>query len=312
MNKIMWLFILFIQTKAYILPTICDKVNDHRINENVEPVLWSSNLGQIAEDHANNLISYHDSSNPEGCNVHSWYNKTDKTSQWWSNCCYRTSSDFNCMHIKGNEYSLFHNTSNLGTTFENAFTGYGFLFSIDNAIETWKSSPGHNALLLLSSAKSCGGSALQPYILLFMGTEIDSTEVTPTVTPTVNPTVTPTVNPTVTPTVNPTVTPTVNPTVTPTVNPTAIPTVNPTAIPTVNPTVTSVITPTMFQMVSPTVSPTMSPTVSPTVSPTTFQTITSTATPIAKSPSVSTTTIPRTKIYPDVEVSSAVRICIFC
>lgn len=259
----------------------CNFVNAWRQSNNLPAVQISTVMTLVADAHVKNLDEYY--TFDRNCNTHSWLEDTRNIEPGlsWTSCCYTSDqSQAFCMHVKGQELStdLIPYT---GRSFENSAAG-SFL-TPQSVVELWKSSPGHNALLLSNNMQICGAAQKGIYFTLWMGDSSDTnpfpgnlaaresdltTSRPPTRVPTNVPTPLPTRFPTPFPTPFPTRFPTPVPTRVPTSRPSPLPTRSPTTLPTPVPTVLPTVQPTNFPSLAPTQEPTPFPSKGPTPSPT--------------------------------------------
>ena len=285
---------------------LCEETNKFRAEQGLDPFQISYTMEEVAQAHLDNLIEANHNVFNQECNMHSWYEGNYFGAQV-PYCCYPRDR---CMGGKGQELSANWNTPYTGRTGENAYAslGSGFGFgggSVSGAIESWKNSPGHRALMV-GSGKACGGvlnttftgTSAQTIGLLWVGTTEDlipldyegrpedygSSVPTPTTPrPTVRPTVSPSANPTPLPSPLPTPFPTPlstpsppEPTTTTTMTITVVPTTQPTSstmtsttdVMTVESSTSSTTDIVTSPMVNPTTKPSTNPTDSPTPNPT--------------------------------------------
>jgi hypothetical protein len=248
----------------------------------------------VAQTHARNLFKYYRSRENADCTGHSWFPDPNKDDIFatitWADCCYPSIPDASssaCMALKGSEITKgWDPYIYQGPTFENYFAGFGFKVTPEVAVNQWKASPGHNALMLGMARpnmpgslplNACGGDIQGAYAVLWMGKMLDKAPIDPLVTtPTPFPSVLPTPFPTFpfqptfppTPRPSPTPLPTLKPTPLPTLPPTPQPTLKPTPQPTLPPTPQPTLLPTPQPTLKPTLKPTLQPTLKPTPQPT--------------------------------------------
>jgi hypothetical protein len=271
---------------------LCNEVSNYRERNGLNRLTYSNILTFVAATHVVNMVKFYDRSDPNGCSRHSWYTDPDiqTKDRWFSTCCYTLTTGAACMANKPRELSIWLFPDEPSKQYSSqAFENFQLNFNADanGLVYQWSISPGHDALLRLTSAKACGAAKLSYYYMLWIGNAVDSSVVEPpTNVPTNIPTVYPTVYPTKAPTNIPSLSPTNVPTFHPSLSPTNIPTKVPTHIPTVYPTFSPIKVPTFptniptniptFPTNFPTVYPTRIPTYIPTVYPTEYPTYQST------------------------------------
>lgn len=115
-----------------------DLLMAYRKEKKLPPIPLSENMTVVAQAHARDLSDNYEF-DPDGpCNPHSWSKKGK-----WTPCCYTNDhKEAACMWNKPREISAYP-----GDGFEIAY------YSSDNAtaeegIESWKSSPGHNPVMI--------------------------------------------------------------------------------------------------------------------------------------------------------------------
>jgi hypothetical protein len=122
--------------------TLCELVNAYRVEEGLPPIPISVALMTVAETHVRDLND-HPGTVSGNCNMHSW---SDGMPQLYSGCCYTPDhAQAACMWAKPGEI-----TAGWGA---NAYDGNGFEISAStsnpaSALQLWKGSSGHNAVIL--------------------------------------------------------------------------------------------------------------------------------------------------------------------
>ncbi|MBV1857471.1 MAG: hypothetical protein KUG77_03600 [Nannocystaceae bacterium] len=117
--------------------TLIDLLNDYRSDSGLAPIPASNSLCTVGDLHVQDLTAEapHTIGN---CNLHSW---SDAGS--WSGCCYTPDhATAQCMWDKPRELTAYP-----GNGYENAAGGGGSLDPAE-ALDLWKGSPGHNAVML--------------------------------------------------------------------------------------------------------------------------------------------------------------------
>jgi len=144
-------------------------VMDYRKKAGLPPIPISSSLTTVAHLHVQDLAK-HFQTNTE-CNTHSWSEFGE-----WSSCCYTSDhSESYCMWNKPKELT--------------SYTGYGYEISYStspntiataqNSLESWKSSPEHNAVIINQNNwakynwKSIGIGIYKNYAVIWFGAEAD-------------------------------------------------------------------------------------------------------------------------------------------
>lgn len=114
--------------------TLIGLVNAYRAENGLPAIPASSSLCTVAATHTRDLAEHHPDTGM--CNLHSW---SDQGS--WTPCCYTPDhAQAQCMWDKPRELSDYP-----GNGYENAFAGSDDPMA---ALEGWKHSPGHNAVIL--------------------------------------------------------------------------------------------------------------------------------------------------------------------
>lgn len=114
------------------------QLNAYRASKKLPKIPLSAALTKVAQAHAQDLDSYYEYQPGATCNMHSWSENGD-----WSPCCYTSDhKQAACMWDKPKEIAGF-----VGSGYENAhFNSAGATAA--SAIEGWKKSPGHNAVMI--------------------------------------------------------------------------------------------------------------------------------------------------------------------
>lgn len=148
--------------------TLVDLLNDYRAENALAPIPASSSLCMVGDLHVQDLAAEapHTVGN---CNLHSW-----SDAGAWSGCCYTPDhAAAQCMWDKPREL-----TDYPGNGYENAAGGGGSLGPAE-ALELWKSSPGHNAVMLNEGTwanltwNAVGVGISGGYAVLWFGEEAD-------------------------------------------------------------------------------------------------------------------------------------------
>lgn len=110
---------------------------EYRAAKGLPSIPVSKSLTYVAQIHAKDLD---ENFTPDGrCNMHSWSDKGN-----WKACCYTSDhAQAACMWTKPQEL-----TSYKGLGFEIAHGAKGYVATAESALSGWKSSPGHNAVII--------------------------------------------------------------------------------------------------------------------------------------------------------------------
>ncbi|GAB4345302.1 MAG: hypothetical protein OHK0038_25530 [Flammeovirgaceae bacterium] len=149
-------------------------INDYRAQHGLPAIPLSKSLTYVAQQHAKDLhINRPFTTN---CNMHSWSAKGA-----WSSCCYTSDhKQADCMWNKpremtgyqGNGYEISHGYSNYAS-----YAGYDV--TPESSLNGWKSSPGHNAVILNQNIwqgmrwKAIGIGMYKDFSVVWFGTEAD-------------------------------------------------------------------------------------------------------------------------------------------
>jgi len=122
---------------------LCDLVNEHRVENGLEPIPVSPALMAVGEAHVVDWAANSDGIYRQaGCNLHSW----SDTSSDYTGCCYTSDhAEAECMWRKPAELTASWEQPFHGTGFENAAVGHE---SVEGALAGWKTSPEHNDVIL--------------------------------------------------------------------------------------------------------------------------------------------------------------------
>ncbi len=147
---------------------LIDGLNSYRAENGLDPIPASSSMCTVGDVHAVDLAEQGPHTSEE-CNLHSW-----SDAGTWSACCYTPDhAAAQCMWDKPREL-----TDYPGNGFENAAGGGGSLGPLE-ALELWKGSPGHNAVMLNEGTwadntwRAVGAGVYGGYAVLWFGEEID-------------------------------------------------------------------------------------------------------------------------------------------
>lgn len=111
-------------------------VNEYRAENGLAAIAASPSLCLVGDTHANDIVD--NSPDVGACNLHSW---SDQGS--WGACCYTPDhAEAQCMWDKPRELTTY-----TGNGYENSASTGGTMTPAQ-ALSQWKSSPGHNAVIL--------------------------------------------------------------------------------------------------------------------------------------------------------------------
>jgi hypothetical protein len=129
-------FPLFSQNLNIEEKALYDLIMEYRRANGLAPIPLSNSLCLVAQTHVRDLFLNRPSNG--NCNLHSWSN-----SGLWTSCCYTDDhAEAQCMWSKPREL-----TSYRGNGYEIA-CGSGGELSAEASLALWKSSPGHNAVIV--------------------------------------------------------------------------------------------------------------------------------------------------------------------
>lgn len=116
-----------------------DLMMAYRAELNLDPITLSLSMTKVAQIHSKDLFE----NKPHGgeCNMHSWSDKGD-----WTSCCYTSDhAQAACMWNKPREL-----TNYTGNGYEIAAGSSGSNITPQMALNLWKNSSGHNAVMINS------------------------------------------------------------------------------------------------------------------------------------------------------------------
>jgi uncharacterized protein YkwD len=148
---------------------LVDLVNEYRADNGLPAIPLSPSLCIVGHTHAEDL-QINNPHAPEACNLHSW-----SDAGTWTPCCYTPDhAQAECMWQKPAEL-----TSYPGVGYENAAGGGFGPIGAAEALELWKGSPGHNAVILNLDSwadhpwGALGAGMYEGYAVLWFGEEAD-------------------------------------------------------------------------------------------------------------------------------------------
>lgn len=149
-----------------------DRIMEYRQEKNLPPIPLSKSLTIVAQEHVKDLVN----NKPDlgDCNAHSWSSKGN-----WTACCYTSDHrEAACMWNKPSEL-----TSYKGYGFEIACGSNdccsNFVMSPEYALQSWKGSPGHNAVIINSGSweeyqwQAIGIGIYKGFAVAWFGKELD-------------------------------------------------------------------------------------------------------------------------------------------
>ena len=147
---------------------LIDLVNEYRGENGLPAIPASPSLCIVGTAHVDDL-AFNEPHASASCNLHSWSDAGP-----WSPCCYTPDhAAAQCMWDKPSELTVY-----TGNGYENA-AGGGFDLSPAEALELWKNSSGHNAVILNQGIwadnpwMALGAGVDHGYAVLWFGTEPD-------------------------------------------------------------------------------------------------------------------------------------------
>ncbi len=150
-------------------------IMEYRKSRHLKPIPFSAKLTMVAQAHVHDLMENFDYQGRDKCNPHSW-----STHGKWSSCCYTPDHKFaKCMWDKPREIAGYP-----GDGYEIAYY-HSAAARADEALAGWKSSSGHNPLLINSGIwtkkewKAIGIGVFANYAVVWFGDVDDPSELTP-------------------------------------------------------------------------------------------------------------------------------------
>jgi len=161
-------FAAFGQTLSSEEKKLYDLIMEYRKQKNLPSIPLSKSLTMVAQTHARDVDTNHQDTG--NCNMHSWSDKGT-----WTPCCYTSDhAQAQCMwnkpgeltNYKGNGYEIAHGGSG------------GYVASAEVALNGWKNSSGHNAVIINSGIwsdewKAIGIGMYGGYAMVWFGNETD-------------------------------------------------------------------------------------------------------------------------------------------
>ena len=144
-----------------------DLIMDYRKSKGLSKIPLSKSLTYVAQTHVNDLMLNRPDQGK--CNLHSWSNKGK-----WSPCCYTDDhAKAECIWSKPRELTNYQ-----GNGYEIS-SWYSDIISAEKALKIWKSSSGHNALIINNSIwkrhhwRAIGIGIKGNYAVVWFGKESD-------------------------------------------------------------------------------------------------------------------------------------------
>ena len=146
---------------------IVELINEYRMQNGKATIPLSPSLCIVGQTHVIDLAE--NNPNQGQCNLHSWSDQGP-----WVECCYTPDhANAACMWSKPSELTVYP-----GNGYENAAGGGGGI-SPGQAVDLWKNSPGHNAVMLNEGSwanfpwGAVGAGLYQGYAVVWFGQEAD-------------------------------------------------------------------------------------------------------------------------------------------
>lgn len=175
-KKIIQLIMLFFLTYSYSFSQelsaeelkLYNLITEYRKDKGLPKISLSKSLTFVAQTHVKDLQTK--GLVNETCNLHSWSSNGS-----WTSCCY-TSDHAKALCMWGKPREL---TSYKGDGYEISYGSYGMSASAEDALNSWKGSSGHNAVIINQGIwsdnywKAIGIGISNGYAVVWFGTELD-------------------------------------------------------------------------------------------------------------------------------------------
>lgn len=148
-----------------------DLIMEYRYENGLPNIPISASLTYVAQTHVRDLA--HNKPDIGNCNAHSWSSNGP-----WSSCCYTGDhAQAECMWSKPRELTTYK-----GNGYEIACGSNGccsdFIMTADYALEAWKKSSGHNAVIInqgiwVNKWKAIGIGIFKGFAVVWFGKEYD-------------------------------------------------------------------------------------------------------------------------------------------
>lgn len=150
-------------------------IMSYRRSKKLALIPYSSRLSKVAQTHVKDLADHYDIETRGDCNPHSWSDKGP-----WTPCCYTSDhKQAQCMWSKPKEIAGYESSG-----YEISFFSSDGVKSAE-ALEGWKGSPGHHALIINSGTwnkitwKAIGIGVYGNYAVVWFGEMEDPSVLTP-------------------------------------------------------------------------------------------------------------------------------------
>lgn len=170
------LYISSIICTSYNEEELAGLINSYRLDHGLNPISISVSLTAVAQLHVKDLFQNTPYDDSGKCNMHSW----SKAGKNWTACCYNSGEDGECMWNKPRELSSYQ-----GDGYEIVMAQFNSQFpekevSAADALEAWKESPRHNAVLLnkdiwkSTDYKAMGVGMYKGFAAVWFGEQVDT------------------------------------------------------------------------------------------------------------------------------------------
>jgi uncharacterized coiled-coil protein SlyX len=171
LSTILVSFCFFSQTISQEEQKLYEKIMEYRASKGLGLIPLSGSLTIVAQTHVKDLKNNNPTNNL--CNMHSWSSNGS-----WSSCCYTSDhKQASCMWNKPKEL-----TSYLGSGYEIAFGSSNAKITAEDALNGWKNSSGHNAVIINQGVwtnkiwKAIGIGITDGYAAVWFGEDLDYAE----------------------------------------------------------------------------------------------------------------------------------------
>ena len=171
LSTILVSFCFFSQTISQEEQKLYEKIMEYRASKGLGLIPLSGSLTIVAQTHVKDLKINNPTNNL--CNMHSWSSNGS-----WSSCCYTSDhKQASCMWNKPKEL-----TSYLGSGYEIAFGSSNAKITAEDALNGWKNSSGHNAVIINQGIwanniwKAIGIGITDGYAVVWFGEDLDYAE----------------------------------------------------------------------------------------------------------------------------------------
>ena len=153
---------------------LAEMINSYRIENGLTPIPLSSSLTQVAKEHVSDLVINKPYDDENNCNPHSWSEEGK-----WKACCYNSGKDGECMWNKPRELTYYDADGYEIVMGEFNSQHLTKEVSAESAIEAWKESQRHNAIILNQDIwkktdwNAMGIGIYQGFAAVWFGRELD-------------------------------------------------------------------------------------------------------------------------------------------